>query len=126
MSAKKGWLKRLGARARSIGCAAAMAWGALGGPAFADEATALRSINLVEMTNVPTSSVVTYYAQSAVGWGAASCPSATWAYMYGDRLGAKESFALLLWAKQMGKQVQLVGTCASPGYFIITVVIVAD
>ncbi len=91
-------------------------WMGLASAAFADEASALRSIGMLQLSTASTS---TFYISTDSGWGASGCPSATWAYFYSDLPNAKELFALLMFAKQMGKQVQLVGNCTSSSYFRI-------
>lgn len=113
-------IKHTGRKMRSLirtGCAAVMIWAGFTGPACASEASAVRTINIVELATGDTGLLSTFYVSTDTGWGASGCPSAPWAYFYSDRTNAKELFALLLWAKQLGKQVQLVGTCTSADYF---------
>jgi hypothetical protein len=109
------------------GLAGLLVWLGAGVPAFADEASAIRTIGLLELYSGATTAYdSTFYAETDTGWGAASCPGATWAYFYSSRANAKEMFALLMYAKQLGKQVQLVGTCASSSYFVVVEVMVMN
>ncbi len=105
-------------------CLSMVAWAGASGAALAEEATAVRTIGMLELTSGGTGTS-TFYVSSDIGWGAASCAGANWAYFYSNINNAKELFALLMYAKQMGKQVQLVGTCTSLDYFQLVQVVVA-
>jgi hypothetical protein len=115
---------------RSILCACLPAL-MFSGAAFAQtlENTATRSNEMLEVNSgAPPSGLTTFYVSTAAppGWGASSCSGAHWGYFYSDRTNAKEMFALLMLAKQMGKQVQLVGTCSSADYFNVIQVLMAN
>jgi hypothetical protein len=106
-------------------CIALLAWAGPVATAQTVQATATRTVEMLELSTQDTGAS-TYYLSHAAGWGAASCAGATWAYFYSDRNNARELFALLMFAKQMGKQVQLVGTCTSLSYFQVIQVLVAN
>ncbi|WP_155838373.1 hypothetical protein [Hyphomonas beringensis] len=61
-----------------------------------------------------------YYFHVQSGWGAASCPSATWARIQSDAIGSGAVLSLLMQARAMGVQVTVEGQCASPGFFTIS------
>ncbi|GAM96819.1 hypothetical protein U91I_00440 [alpha proteobacterium U9-1i] len=88
-------------------------------PAQAAEASGWRNVGQLQISSGPANGVSTFYISSDTGWGASSCPSATWAYFYSDRLNARDMYALVLWAKQMNKQVLVYGDCVSGGYMQI-------
>lgn len=58
------------------------------------------------------------YFVGAAGWGAGSCPNATYVYIKPDLLGRKQLLAIGLAAHAAGKAVQFLGSCMTdPSYF---------
>ncbi|GAM96820.1 hypothetical protein U91I_00441 [alpha proteobacterium U9-1i] len=78
----------------------------------------------MQISSGPANGATTFYISSDTGWGATSCPSATWAYFLSTRANARDMYALAMWAKQMNKQVQVYGDCVSGGYMEIVQVAV--
>lgn len=83
--------------------------------ASASESSQALPITGIEI--VPGATYPTYYFFAGDGWGAAGCPGAQWAYLYGNVEGARELLAVLMQAKQMAKTVFLYGVCDSASYF---------
>lgn len=59
-------------------------------------------------------------------WGAASCATATYAWVKADAVARKEILAIILAAQAMGKPVRFAGNCDVPDYFVVTDVMVQD
>ncbi len=95
---------------------AAVLFAAASPPALAAEGTGSKPVEAVQVTT-DGATVATYYFYTSTGWGAAGCPGAQWAYIYSDRIGARELLALVMQARQINKTVHFVGDCAGPAYF---------
>lgn len=112
---------------RTLVALAALATTLMPSLAHADVATGARLIGRIDiLTPPPPATVTTYYFYTTIGnWGATGCTSNYVAYFNSDFAGAKEALASIMLAKQMAKNVMLIGVCVSGGvYFQVSQVII--
>lgn len=83
--------------------------------ASGDEDTLSRNIDRIQIqAGAPNAA---YYFFNGSGWGSASCPGATYAYLYDNDSGAKAMLSLAVAAKLATKTVKFQGNCDGSYYF---------
>lgn len=83
--------------------------------AFSAEVTAFRNIAAVQIS----ASGTVYFVAKPAGWGAPSCPNATYAhYNKASNIAAEEFLSLALTAKAAGYLVAFNGDCSADGNYV--------
>jgi hypothetical protein len=67
-----------------------------------------------------------YYIHVPTGWGAPSCPGATYVTFPADAQGAKELLALAMLARTLNAYINVLGECQGPSLFLGKVIQLID